>query len=366
MAVIHVDHKLFALLLSSRVPGADDEYPLHAGPLCFELYACPEAVDPTRPIYHPIRRWLREVRPYRPRSFHVEWREFYLSQEPSVETPTRHIGHPVNASLFSPFHIDIPSLLERLRDDGVEEINPLDSQALPNPWTGHPPAAFLFRTLATYSDRNLLWEFVISLGRCSQKPATAESHHGALWAHVTCPGGELGGEVASLLSAPSRGDHTHDHDCTVDHIAEWPGRARLTGILAPRASDSSGYIISRTVKYIQLSFTPSHLQPVGAPLRLQLGVDIMEVSRPPLGSRRSGGTTDDLSSTCIESESDDEDEYESQEDEKPGKRRRLSLSVDGYTTPRGADVLRDTWKSRRCSSLAPDVARRHRTSRLFL
>ena len=362
MAVIHVGYKRFALLLSSRVPGLGDEEFLHFGPLCLELYACPDAVCPTRPIYHPIRRWVREVLPSQPQSFHVEWREFYLSLEPAMKTALRRIAHPVNASLFSPFHVDVATLLRRLSDSGVQEILPMNPETLRNPWTGHPPAAFLFRTLATFSDHNTLWEFVVTLGRCDQKLGVCNfgSHHGPLWATVTCPGGELGDEGASLLSAPL---HTDTHDCASDHIDQWIDRTKLTGVLTPRAFNRNGSIVSRDVRYVQLSFTPSNLQPVGAPLRLQLVLDILKPIRPPLGGRYPGETTDDHSesSTCIEPDTDDE----LQPEEGLHAARRTSLSIDARSGVGRAEGVGDALpkRARRCTSL---VRESKHCSKLFL
>lgn len=208
--------------------------------------------------------WSRE-KPLR-----TTWKDIYIAHRPCSSGPQTAVHAslppiPINHCVSAPFRFPERRIenLARMLNGNLEDVQNADLS-----WTGDPPTTFTFRI----SNTNTM---AIKVGTCPYHPDTPASpdSEGAgsldsgpvsrMWANVQWNPHPADNEMPS--------DPSSDHDCTTDHIAEWP-ELKKTFVLLPDGSRRESY------KFFMLSFTRCPISTSGT-LILDVSVEDQYVPR---------------------------------------------------------------------------------------
>ena len=226
-------------------------------PLGLALRACPEAIDPTLPLYHttqPDSRLVRIGPLLRHRAVTAQdLKNVYFAHRPKrrAEPFPRSLAL-INGGIFAPFRIPEAHLRALARDHSVQVLRVTDA---PFPWTGTPPVALALES-SVMPARKYFW--VITLGRCTVGAETSVQRPGAHWATMQ----QCNYQYNALPDAPPMPSHS----CQSDHISGWADGRKTFKAYYP------GWIP------VILSFTPCRMNPTGETLVLNLEF------RPPVRS----------------------------------------------------------------------------------
>ena len=223
------------------------------------LHRCPDAPDPSRPLYHVCFRFssafpakigrmidLGEdvTKPQLKRSVvAAEWKSIYLAHRPPPSPPIRML---LNRGKGAPFRIPLWHMKELELNAFVDLLTP-SNRVLQFPWNGTPPAILRFRLKQSVASGETRRDFAVCLGRCTTSTPERDRERdrvrslGPHWANVQpLPPGNRDAPLPTLT-----------HDCTAHHVADWPRQAKTFSMWG----GSLGAVL--------LSFAPCPLNPAG-------------------------------------------------------------------------------------------------------
>ncbi|KAI0702702.1 hypothetical protein C8Q76DRAFT_802296 [Earliella scabrosa] len=207
----------------------------------------------SRVVYAPHRGTPRhgrlDINRWRPLASLPRWTKIYFATQldPPARLPPGKSLLPFNLSFHAPFHFAHALMCSTrpwdLAAHGHRESGfrmTLVRVASPAfPWTGSPPAAFVFQTEASLSGHDY---FVLHLGVCTALPppppqsrfapggpARESPHRGCHWARLEYFHSHSAHELegADVLHLPMGGAGRHGHACATDHILDWPDMTRV-------------------------------------------------------------------------------------------------------------------------------------------
>ena len=194
------------------------------------LHRCPDAHDPSRPLYHVCFRFSSAVpvkigrmidlgedvtKPQLKRSVvTAEWKSVYLAHRPPPAPPTRML---LNRGKAAPFRIPLWHVKELELNSFVDLLTPAN-RVFQFPWNGTPPAILRFRLKQSVASGETRRDFAVCLGRCTASTSDRDRVRslGPHWANV-----QPFQNGSSDTPAP-----TPTHDCTMHHIADWPRQTK--------------------------------------------------------------------------------------------------------------------------------------------
>ncbi len=224
------------------------------------LHRCPDAHDPSRPLYHVCFRFSSGVpvkigrmidlgedvtKPQLKRSaVTAEWKSIYLAHRAPAAAPTRML---LNRGKAAPFRIPLWHIKELELNAFVDLLTPAN-RMLPFPWNGAPPAILRFHLKQSIASGETRRDFAVCLGRCVASTSERERDRvrslGPHWANVQPL--QRSGRDAPIA--------TPTHDCTTHHIADWPRQAKTFSTFSMRDGELGAVL---------LSFAPCAMNPAG-------------------------------------------------------------------------------------------------------